>query len=344
MGSWLFSSAVYRMLRHGFLAFSILGAGLLAACGPRPTPTPTSTAIVAATETLTPTVTATSTITSTLTPTATNTFLPTPTLTSTMTPTVTETPLPSITPTPTGTPAPSDPAQLFYYVDASGQRVNWSYAQMSYYAQDVHGQTRYLSATLAFQLMDRAIHWATYTIMDRPVTVYYLAVSHDFGGGPVSMRLILGGADGQDVNISDIPAGGNRYISVRQISYRDSFDPIGFHRDINLPYAQRVKLYPDVLLADFQNDLAVLPPQVILLADQAVMVDPASWHQVQNDISSVAYLAAQALPFFEVDPYNRVVGPSRLAQSLEAYFLHHVPPGALVSTYSAKALVIISKP
>ena len=343
MSSRLFSSRWGRGFRSIFIAFSLLGVGFFTACGPRPTPTPTATPSSTVTETPTLTIAATGTNTPTFTPTATNTFLPTPTLTATPTPTVTETPLPSLTPTLTETPAPADPAKLFYYVDAAGRRVNWAYAQMSRYVLDEHGQTKYLSATLAFQLMDRGVHRMTYTIMDRPVTVYYLNVSHDFGAGPVPMQLILDGVDGQAVAISAIPAGGSRYISVRQMSYLESMDPIGLHRDSNLSYAQRITRYPDVLLTDLQADLANLPDQVIVLADQAIMVDPGSWHQVQNDISSVASLAAQDLPFFAVDPYNRVVGPSPLAQALEAYFLHHTPVGAQVPVYSSHALVIIVK-
>jgi hypothetical protein len=330
------------------LVFVTLALVLLSACGVKPTPTPTPTIILTATfvpsatetSTITPTVTATPTFT----PTVTNTFLPTPTLTFTTTPTVTLTPLPSLTPTLTHTPVPSALAKLFYYVDADGRRVDWSYAQMSDYTRDSHGQTKHLSAMVAFQLMDRGIHWATYSIADRPVTVYYLNVIHDFGLGTRPMHLILGGTDGADVDISAIPAGGSLYIRLRKMTYLESLDPFGIRRDAGLPYDQRIQKYPDMMLTDLQKMLPTLPESLIVLADQSIRVDPASWHQVQNDISSVAFLAARYLPFIHLDDYSRVTGPTLEAQSLENYFLHAVPPSSLVSDFSSETLVFVTKP
>jgi hypothetical protein len=65
---------------------------------------------------------------------------------------------------------------------------------------------------------------------------------------------------------------------------------------------------------------------------------------VQNDISSVAYLAARYLPFINLDEYNRVVGPTFAAQALENYFLHNTPPSALVTDYSSEMLILVTKP
>lgn len=346
------------MKRHGILlvngCYLLLFSLILSACAPKPTVVPTATLTEVPTETsppsttptitLTITQTATITLTPTLTPTATNTFLPTPTLTATLTPTATDTPYPSQTPTPTATPVPARPARLFYSIDADGRRVDWSYAQMTDYTLDAHGKTKHLSAMLAFQLLDRGIHWTTLLIADRPVTVYFLNVAHNFGQGLTPMRLILGGMEGKDVDIASIPAGGNSYIRLRIMSYQEGLGPFTIHRDANLPYAQRVQKYPDVMLLDLQKKLPELPDQLIVLADQTIMVDPTSWQQVQNDMTSVAYLAARYLPFISLDDYSRVVGPSNEASSLENYFLRGAPPGKLASDYSTETLVLITRP
>ncbi len=354
MGDRRLSRNPIRNMLRTSLVWMAAGLVTLSACAPKPPPSPTPTlslmpsltATITSTPTVTDTATATptSTETPTETPTVTNTFLPTVTPTFTATPTITLTPFPTETPTQTESPAPTRPAGLFTYHDAAGQLVNWSYAQMTNYTQDSHGKTKHLSAMLAFQLMDRGIHRETLQIMDRSVTVYYLNVQHDFGLGLRPMRLILGGMDGDNVPIGSIPAGGNAYIRIRMMSTRESLDPFGVRRDAALPYDLRIQHYPDVTLKDFQVVLSGLPDALIVLADQSILVDPDSWHQVQNDMATIAYLAARYSPFIQLDNYNRVVGSSLLAQSLEAYFLHAERPSALVAEYSSETLVIITRP
>ena len=202
---------------------------LLAACSPAATRVPTVT------ETLT--LSPSSTITPTIPPTWTH----PPTLTST----TTLTPTSTLVPTPTETQAPIVPAQLFKFLDGSGQVIDWSYAHISSITMNEHGAVKTLSGFLAFQLLDRAIHRQTITFDSQTLTIYYLNVQHDFSGKLVPIKLILSATSGSDVPLPLIPAGGNAYVKLRILPNWDIFDAYSFHRDANKAYADRSRRYPD---------------------------------------------------------------------------------------------------
>ena len=192
-------SKLHRTSLTLLILFLLLSAG----CQPRyegrptarPTPLPTNTA----------------------TPTSTYTPSPVPTVTSspTNTPTPSPTPLPSATPTFTPTPIPPRAATLFPLTAGGARTVDWSYYYISRKETRNDGSLLSLSATVAFQLLDRGIHNETVRILDQDVTVYYLRVSHTYNQVPIETRLVLTGYFGKDVPISALPADGSAYISVR---------------------------------------------------------------------------------------------------------------------------------
>ena len=196
----------------------------LAACAPKsPKPTASATPSLTSTETSTPTVTSTRTL------------RPTVTSLPSHTPTITNSPFPSDTPIPTETPAPLRPAQLLNLLDAEGTPINWSYARLTSYKLNTRGQVKSLSAFLAFQLMDRAIHPVTIKAFDRDITVYYLNVRHQFSDQLQSLQLVIGAVYGSDIDIHAIPAGGSSYTLVRLMAYYEGFDALGIHNQISVP-------------------------------------------------------------------------------------------------------------
>ncbi len=309
----------------------ILFAISLAACAPQ-SPVPSATPSQPPTDTATATVT----FTSTLRPTVTN--IPS------HTPTITQTPFPSDTPIPTETSAPLQPAQLFNFNDAEGTPVNWGYARLTALQFNNSGKVKYLSAFLAFQLMDRAIHRSTIKVFDRDITVYYLNVQHQFASQLQPLQLVIGAVYGSDVAIKDIPAGGSSYVQVLQMNFRHSFDALGIHDEIREEEAPPQGIYSQMPLLDLQALLPTLPDQLIVLADHTILIDKDGWQQLNNDITSVSYLAARYLPFIQLDEYNRIVGPSPAAQALGEYFLHGTPPTISIPAYSSQVLVMITKP
>jgi hypothetical protein len=305
----------------------------LDACTPKP-PAPTSTP----TPSLVPSETATPTVT------ATRTLRPTVTSLPSQTPTITNSPFPSDTPQPTETPAALRPAQLFNFHDAEGTLIDWSYARLTSYLLNSRGQVKSISAFLAFQLMDRAIHRTTIQAFGRDITVYYLNVQHQFNDQPQALQLVIGAVYGNDIDIKDIPAGGSSYVLVLQMNTLHSFDALGIHEEILEEEAPPQGIYAQMLLLDLQALLPTLPDTLIVLADHPILVDKEGWQQLYNDITSVSYLAARYLPFIQLDEYDRIVGPSPEAEALREFFLHGTAPTITIPTYSSQLLVFLTRP
>jgi hypothetical protein len=300
----------------------------LSACSPTPSPTPS----------ITPTFTLTLPPTATITRTPPPTWTHVPTLT--FTPTLTPTLIPTITPS--ETPAPLAPAQLFTFRDADGRLIDWSYAHISSYTTNEHGAAKTLTAYLAFQLMDRAIHHETVMYDSQTLTIYYLNVQHDFSGSLLPVKLILSAASGADVPLSLIPGGGGAYLRLRMLPLWDGFDAFAFHRDANKPYADRSRRYPDVLLADLEKLLPALPSSLIVLADAQVLFDPDTLaYTVKYNLDTVPYLAARYMPFLAVDDYDRATGPNPEATSLANHLIHLDPFPNGIPYYSSDTLVLI---
>jgi hypothetical protein len=315
------------------LAGLILAFCLAACAQTPPTPTASATPSLTSTETSTPSVTSTRTLRPTVT------SRPSHTLT------VTNSPFPSDTPIPTETPAPLRPAQLFTFRDAEGTLINWNYARLTSYQLNTRGQVKSISAFLAFQLMDRAIHRVTIQAFGRDITVYYLNVQHQFTDQPQAMQLVIGAVYGSDVDVSTIPAGGSSYVLVLLMNFRHSFDALGIHAEILEKETPPQGTMPaNMLLLDLQALLPTLPDQLIVLADHAILVDKEGWQQLYNDITSVSYLAARYLPFIQLDEYNRIVGPSPEAEALRQFFLRGTVPTITIPAYSSQILVFISRP
>ena len=308
---------------------------LLAACAigkpaPMPTATPSPTHPVIPTAT-TP-------------PTETRTPRPTVTLWPSDTPTLTETPFFTSTPTASETPAPQRLAQLFTFHDAEGTLIDWSYARLSSVKLNNSGQVKSLSAFLAFQLTDRAIHRTTIKLFGDEITYYYLNTRHQFGTELAPMALIIGATYGKNIAIQNIPAGGSSYTLVRRMGLADRFDALGIHYQVNLPISLRKDIYQDMPLLELQALLAGLPDEVIVLAEHPVLVDSDGYQQLYNDITSVAYLAARYTPFIQIDANDRIAGPTPAALALKAYLLYGTLPSAPVTAYSSDVLILLTRP
>ncbi len=317
------------------ISIALLVAVLLVAAGcqpryegrptARPTPLPTNTA----------------------TPTSTYTPSPVPTVTSspTNTPTPSPTPLPSPTPTFTPTPIPPRAATLFPLTAGGARTVDWSYYYISRKESRTDGSLLSLSATVAFQLLDRGIHHETLRILDQDVTVYYLRVSHTFNQVPIETRLVLTGYFGKDVPISALPADGSAYISLRSQNSDAVFEPWRIHQDWQQPYEQRVELFDDLLLSEFELLLADLPDEVIVLAHHPVIWPPDTWTQAVLGMSRISAQAARLQPFFEFDDFNILLGQSDVARAWADYLTESQPiPEELKEdgmSFSAEYLIII---
>ena len=289
-----------------------------------PTPTPTPTA------TFTPTITLTSTFANTITPLPSN------------TPTLTQTPFPTLSPTPSPTTAPLQPAVLFDYQDTSGRTVDWSYIHVTQIGYDLLNQVNDLWAFMSFQLQDRAIHQRNYTFLGETITVYYLNVAHDFNGNLLPVQLIIGGTAGANIPIEDIPADGSAYLQVKILDANDPFSPYITHRDANRAYALREESYPLMFISELQALLPTLPEQVILLSDHPILFPQGDWTQIKLDMQRVNYLAARYHIFFEMDPYDRLTGPSDLAVTLRDHILNGTPVPAGYYAFSSQTLIIIT--
>jgi hypothetical protein len=295
---------------------------------------------VTPTASTTPTPTATQTRTSTPTPTSTLAF----TITSppTSTPTSTNTPFRTLSPTLTPTLAPFEPAVLFPYQDNLGKTVDWSYFYVTQIGYNVLGEVNDLWAFMAFQLLDRGIHQRNFTFQGETVTVYYLNVAHEFDGMLLPMQLVLGGTAGANVPLNIIPAGGTAYVQVAVRDASRPFSPRITHQEANSAFEVRNEAYPLLFLKDLQALLPELPDALILLANHPILIPRDSWPQVKLDMTRVSYLAARYQPFFELDPYDRLVDRSAFAYALRDHLLDgaEMPPG--IYAFSSRNLVIIT--
>ncbi len=309
---------------------------------------PTETPALTATRTLTRTETPAPTHTPTFTPTHTTTPAFTITAPPTSTPTATPTPFRTLSPTPTPSQAPLQPAVLFPLQDNFGVTIDWSYAHITQIGYDDRGEVNDLWAFMAFQLLDRGIHQRNFQFLGETITVYYLNVAHAFDGVLLPMQLVLGGTPGANVPISAIPAGGTAYTQVALREGSTWFSPRVAHREANLAFSERPapgesdEAYPLLFLKDLQALLPDLPDTVILLANHPILVPRNAWPQVKLDMTRVSYLAARYQPFFELDPYDRIVDQSAFAYALRDHLLKGdpVPPG--IYAFSSRNLVIIT--
>jgi hypothetical protein len=289
------------------------------------------------TSTITPTPTGTQTPTPTHTSTPANTITPLPSNTTT----ITSTPFPSLTPTSSPTDAPLQPAELFNYRDANGKTVDWSYIHVTQLGTNALGEVNDLWAFISFQLLDRGIHHRDFEFKGETITIYYLNVAHEFDGKMTPMALILGGTTGKNIPIEDMPADGSAYIQVQIRDSLDQFEPYVTHRDANRAFELRDASYPLLLLQDFQALLPTLPDEIIILADHPILFPKDDWSQIQWDMEQVSYLTARYHPFFEIDPYDRLVDQSDFAYALRDVILSQgqMPNGDY--SFSAQTLIII---
>ena len=308
--------------------------GLLLGCGNSgsvtPTLQPTTTTPLTATHTLTPSLTHTSTLAPTITP------LPS------KTPTVTRTPFNTLSPTPTSTLVPSQPALLFPYRDTYGRTVDWSYTRVTQRGENLQGEINELWAFMGFQLLDRAIHQRNLQFLGNTITVYYLNVAHEFDGDLLPMQLVLGGTSGESIPIETIPAGGTAYIQVLIKESNDPFDPFRIHDQAKLPFKDRQDSIPLLFIKDIQALLPTLPDKLILVANHPILIPSNHWPQVKLDMSRVSYLAARYQPFFELDPYDRIVDQSAFAYALRDHILYQRPMPEGLYAFSSQTLVIIT--
>lgn len=323
----------YSTSQHVWLIMAILclllGAGCQAHYEGRPTARPT------------PLPSSTSTPTSTYTPSPVPTVTPSPTYTLTPSPT----PPPSATPTYTPTPIPPEAATLFPLKAGGARTVDWSYFYISHKENREDGSLLRLSAMVAFQLLDRGIHHETIRVLGQDVTVYYLRVSHTFNQVPIETRLVLTGYFGTDIPISALPADGSAYISLRSQNSDAVFEPWRIQQDWLLPYEERKDLFDQMQLSNFEQLLANLPDEVILLAHHPVIWASDDWNQAALDMSRISAQAARLQPFFDFNELNILLGQSDLAAAWAGYLTENqaIPTDIAEAdfAFSAEYLVII---
>jgi hypothetical protein len=289
-----------------------------------------------------PEISLTPTITATFTNTVTVTYLPTVTPHPSRTPTGTETPFPTGSATPTETSAPPRPAQLWLKRDINEKKLDWGYSHITDIGWNSKGEVVRFSAMLGFQLMDRAIHRQTISVFAKPLTVYYLNVRRQVGKELETSRLIVGGAFGEDIPLGVIPAGGPSYVRMKIFTRNEPVDPFNIHISANLPYDKRSGEYPDTLLTDLEAVLSVLPDQVILLADQSIIVDPDSIQRFEYDIQTVSYLMARYYPWMLLDDYDRFTGANQSALELADNLYLNKPITSPIEWYSGETLIFIT--
>lgn len=315
-----------------FAAALLLLAVVLTACQPalqgRPTAIPTEIPPPTATPTVTFTPTEVPTVTPTMTPTPTSTSTPAPSATATYTPTI----------------IPTHLATLFP-LKAGAATVDWSYYYLTKNNKRADGTQLNLSAVVSFQLVDRGIHSETIEVYGREVTIYYLRVRHFFDETPLEVKLILTGLFGQGIALDGMPADGSSYISLRTQNSDAPYEPWKVYQDWSLPLDQRAPLFQTMLLTDFQTLLQDLPDQVILLADHPIIFEPDGWPQIALNMSRVSATAARMQPFFEIDVYYQMLGPSENAELWRSYLVDitDIPPDKRSGiTFAADYLTIIT--
>jgi len=221
--------------------------------------------------------------------------------------------------------------------------IDWSYihiTQIGY--NDLGGEVNDLWAFMAFQLLDRGIHQRNFQFQGDTITVYYLNVAHEFDGVLLPMQLVLGGTPGANVPVDLIPAGGTAYVQVTVQDDSAIFSPRLIHREANRAFEERDETYPFMFLKDLQTLLADFPDEIILLANHPILIPRNQWPQVKLDMERVSYLAARYQPFFELDPYDRIVDQSAFAYALSDHILDSAEMPVGIYAYSSRNLVIVT--
>lgn len=291
-----------------------------------------------------PTAEVISTITNTSIPTstATNTLVPTITLTPTQTSTSTVTPFPTRTMTPTKTQVITKPAVLFDYYDGAERKIGWDYVYISRLERGVFDKVISMSAIMAFQLQDCAIRSENILFLDQVYTSYYLNVVHDFDGKLGNMKLVIGGTNGKDIPLNQIPADGSAYLDIMRLNSKLPFEPWNIDEQIHLPFAERQNFIDTILLSEFQSELCALPEKMILLAVHPIIWPEDEWPDVKQDMSRVSSLAVKYFPYFEMDIYNRLDSRSKLATSLMSYLLENEADLEVINKFSSEVLIIVT--
>lgn len=231
---------------------------------------------------------------------------------------------------------------LFPYQDNFSKAIDWSYTHVTQIGYDRLNEVNDLWAFMAFQLLDRGIHQRNFRFLGETITVYYLNVAHEFDGELLPMQLVIGGTSGANVDIKELPAGGTAYL---QVSIRDGsrpFSPRVAHQDANAAFSESNEEYPLLFLKDLQTLLPDLPDEIILLANHPIMVPRNDWPQVKLDMARVSFLAAGYQPFFELDPYDRIVDQSAFAYALRDHILEGAEMPLGIYAFSSRNLVIIT--
>lgn len=295
----------------------IIGTILLAllagsACSPAPRGRPTLTPSPIPTETPWPTQT----------PTPTPRPSSTPTLTPTFTPYASQ--QASATPTFTATAIPPYRAVLFPLV-SSYKTVDWGYRLVTREERREDQSLREAAGMLSLRLLDRGIHRMTAKVMGKELTLYYLRVSHAFDGQEVELKLILTGYFGKDVPLPQLPADGALYLSLHRSEKAALIDLPALYQTWTLPLARREPTFRSVNLTDFELILANLPESVILLAGHPVAWSGDDLPKMQDNMRKFSAYAARFSPFFRMDSFGNLLGPSDLAAAWQAYFLQGLP-------------------
>jgi hypothetical protein len=233
------------------------------------------------------------------------------------------------------------PAELWLKRDINAKVIDWGYSHITEIGWNSKGEVIRFTAILGFQLMDRAIHRETIIVFTRPLTVYYLNVRHQVGNELQDARLIVGGTFGEDIPLGVIPAGGSSYVKLQVMTRNEPFDPYLAHVTASLPFSERSEAYPDTQLTDLEIALAGFPNQIILLAEQAIIVDPDSIQRFEYDIQTVSYLVARFYPWMVLDDYDRFTGANQSAQALADNLYLNKPIPAPIEWYSGETLIFI---
>jgi len=260
----------------------------------------------------------------------------------------------TLTPTPTETTAPLDPAQLFPIRDREGRTIDWGYQRISEVRRDPEtNQVVGLSAFLSFRLLDRAIHRETVQVLGKPLTVYYLNTSHEFGtladAGREAVRtepvkLVLSGEWGRDVPLASLTNPGSFFVTTLLVPYQTGFDPYRVHLDANRDLPDRKPEYRDLFLVELERLLAELPDPLILVAEGPILVDPAGYGELSFSIQNVPYLTARYLPLVTLDEEGEVISPSSPAVTLANTLLKGGPLLEAPESFSNSVLVLIQGP
>jgi hypothetical protein len=237
---------------------------------------------------------------------------PTPLPPSTLTPTNTlvpsSTPFDTPTPQPTSTALPPFNATPFTFKDASGKRIDTSYASISEHSLRPSGTTLSLSGFVAFELLDRGIYHQTLRLLEKDLTLYSLRVRHRFGTEDKEVWLILTGVWGINIPFNETGADGSANISLAELKASSAFSPTEMHSNWSSSLANRAPTYRTVSLTDLEKLLKNLPQKSLILAENPILFPEDSWHQVKLNMLSVSAQAARFNWLFNINDFNIIVG------------------------------------